>query len=183
MWRWCFILHVIPEGGIVTGVDYSEEAIDFAKEKTKGLKIDFKRGSVYELPFENDEFDAVVSSDVIEHLEDVERYISEIKRVVKKNGVIVISTPIRFTEHPLDHEHIVEWFPGEFKNMISRNFPKSDFYYSHSLVMKEIFECTLFGKRLPRAFLNFISFFNNPFDGFNTRFTYKTLQYSVSRNV
>jgi len=74
------------EGYEVSGIDYSDIAIEFAKEKTKNLNIDFRQGSAYELPFEDNSFDIVVSSDVIEHLEDMPLYLSEIKRVVKRGG-------------------------------------------------------------------------------------------------
>lgn len=172
---------IAKKNAAVSGLDYSEIAIEFAKEKIKEYSIDFKRGSAYELPFEDDCFDAVVSSDVIEHLEDVPRYLSEIRRVLKDGGVAVISTPIKCTEHPLDKEHVVEWFQDEYKSVIEKQFSASDFYYSHPLALQEIYSYLIFRKPWPRLLMNILSLVINPFNGFASRFKYKVLQYSVSQ--
>ncbi|SFO93701.1 class I SAM-dependent methyltransferase [Hydrogenimonas thermophila] len=169
------------EGAIVFGIDYSDIAIEFAKEKTKSFHIDFRQGSAYELPFEDNSFDIVISSDVIEHLEDVPKYLSEINRVVKNNGIVVISTPIKYTEYPLDKEHIIEWFQDEYKKVIEQKFKNTKYYYSHPLALEEIYQAKYFNKQWARVIMNIISFVYNPFYGFNSRFKYLMLQYSVSK--
>lgn len=72
----------------VHGVDFSELAILLAKEKinSKRLTIDFRQGSAYELPYLDNSIDVVISSDVIEHLSDTEKYLSEISRVLRTGG-------------------------------------------------------------------------------------------------
>ena len=171
------------KGAITAGIDLSEIAIEFAKSKLKKFNIDFKVGSAYTLPYNDNSFDAVVSSDVIEHLEDVNSYLLELKRVTKKGGGIIISTPIRYTAIPLDNEHVVEWFTEEFKEVITRIFPHSQFYCSHPLVWKELYEVNIFGKPYFRVIINLMSFLRNPFCGFKSRFKLYALQYSVSRKV
>lgn len=163
-------------GAIVSGVDNQEIAIRFAQEKTKGMNIEFKVGSAYELPWGDGNFDAVVSSDVIEHLQDTTRYLEEIKRVTKVGGAVVISTPIRFTEEPLDKMHVVEWFPDEFKKMIEEVFPKSRYTKSHSLFWFELIK----RNRYCRLMINLLSLIKNPFEDFDAKFHYEALQYSVS---
>jgi len=169
------------EGAIVSGIDYSDIAIEFAKEKTERLDINFVQGSAYELPYKDSTFDAVVSSDVIEHLEDVSLYLSEIDRVVGSEGVVIISTPIKCTEYPLDKEHVVEWFEDEFKIVIEEKFQNSEYYYSHPIALQEIYEATYFGKVWGRVFINLYSILDNPFEHFKSRFKYMALQYSVSK--
>jgi ubiquinone biosynthesis O-methyltransferase len=171
------------QGANVSGIDYSVMAIEFANEKTRNSKIDYRQGSAYELPFSDNSFDIVVSSDVIEHLKDVPLYLAEINRVSRNDAVIVISTPVKFTELPLDPEHVVEWFPNEFKCTINNQFQVSEFYYSHSLVMHELLQAQIFGKRCYNVLLNILSFFYNPFNGFNVKFKHKALQYAVVKVV
>lgn len=77
----------------VTGVDISEEALSVAKEKFSGEGITFVEHSAEELPFEDDLFDVVVSYETVEHLDYPEKFLSEIKRVAKKNGTIIVSCP------------------------------------------------------------------------------------------
>jgi len=169
------------EGAKVYGIDYSDIAIEFARQKTKNMGIDFRQGSAYELPYEDNFFDIVVSSDVIEHLEDVTEYLFEINRVVKMGGVVVISTPIKFTEFPLDKEHVVEWFPNEFKEVIENQFKNTKYYYSHPLALEQIYQAPYFGKQLGKILFNIVSLIKNPFFGFDSRFKYLMLQYSVSK--
>jgi ubiquinone biosynthesis O-methyltransferase len=166
------------EHATVSGVDTSDIAIAYAKEKTKNMQIDFRQVSAYELPFDEGEFDAVVSSDVIEHLQDVNQYIKEIKRVTKKGGAIVLSTPIRFTEKPLDKMHVIEWFEEEYMNIIIKYFEKTDFYRSHPVFWMEAMQRSKYG----RLIVNIISYFKNPFEEINPKFRYMALQYSISEN-
>ena len=165
------------EGAKVSGVDLSDIAIAYAKEKTKNMQIEFRQASAYELPFDI-EFDAIVSSDVIEHLQDVNQYIKEIKRVTKKGGIIALSTPIRFTEEPLDKMHVVEYFTKEYINMLGIYFEKTNFYTSHPVFWMEAMQHSKYG----RLIVNVISYFKNPFEKINPRFRYKALQYSISEN-
>lgn len=168
---------ITTEGGRVSGVDYSDLAISLARKKTIGAKIDFTVGSAYELPYADNSFDAVVSSDVIEHLQEVKIFLQEIKRVVKIGGIVVISTPIRFTEKPLDVMHAEEWFPEEYKKIIEEIFPHSKYYYSHPLFWMEMLNHSKFY----RVLINLVSFIKNPFEGFKSNFRYFSLQYSSSK--
>lgn len=168
---------ICKQGAKVFGIDSSEIAISYAKQKTMGSGIEFLHGSAYELPWDDEKFDAVVSSDVIEHVQDVDRFLSEIRRVVRKVGHVVISTPIRFTEKPLDNMHVVEWFPDEFKNIILRDFPDSLFFETHPVFWMEMTRCSIF---LMIA-VNIMSLIKNPFETLDSKFCYKGLQFSVSK--
>lgn len=55
--------------------------------------------SVYELPFGDDSFDMVLCMVVMEHLEDPKKAITEMKRVLKPGGLILVSTPFMFPIH------------------------------------------------------------------------------------
>ncbi len=176
--------HLLAKKGLrVSGIDYTVEAIEFAKGKAQGA-IEFKVGNVYELPWDDGSFDVVVSSDVIEHLEDVDKYISEIKRVLKTDGLCVLSTPVRITKEPLDKEHVVEWFESEYIDVIEKHFSDSIFYTSHPVCLKELMSGLYFNKPWGKVVFNVLSIFGyNPFESFESRFKHMSLQYSVSRNI
>lgn len=73
------------------GLDISRNAISIAKKRFSKVyicDIDSKN-----LPEKNDSFDIVVCSEVLEHLYDIKSCLAELKRVVKKNGIIIISVP------------------------------------------------------------------------------------------
>jgi len=74
------------------GVDVSESAIEFAKSKFADYK--WKRVSIGDvLPFSDASFDVVLSSEVIEHVFDVDAYLKELHRVLKPNGILGLSCP------------------------------------------------------------------------------------------
>lgn len=56
-------------------------------------KPELINGSALQLPFSNHSFDLIIIQDVIEHLTDTSIFYSEVKRVLKSNGVIYLSTP------------------------------------------------------------------------------------------
>ena len=75
----------------VWAIDIGRAALEQAKKEPSG--VNFTYGSAYKIPFPNDTFDAVLTFDVIEHLGDPSLGLSEIKRVLKKKGVLVLSCP------------------------------------------------------------------------------------------
>jgi len=74
--------------------DYSISAIKKAKNNFPG--IDFCVSDVYSLPYKNNIFDVVVCNNIFEHLENPLLALEEIKRIMKKQGYLIISTPSRY---------------------------------------------------------------------------------------
>lgn len=71
------------------------------------------------LPLKNDSFDAIIASEVLEHVPRLKETATEIRRVAKNGALIYISTPFLFGEHgvPYDFQRITSYFYRElFKN-------------------------------------------------------------------
>ena len=77
----------------VEGIDISSDAIAFAKNQFKSEGLQYSLHTVEILPFEDNYFDLVVSLETMEHLENPELFLKEIKRVVKPDGVVILSCP------------------------------------------------------------------------------------------
>lgn len=75
-------------GWSVTGIDPAEESIAAARQHAEDslLPITYLTGRGESLPFPSTAFDAVVCCDVLEHVEDVDRVVAEISRVLKPGG-------------------------------------------------------------------------------------------------
>ena len=73
----------------LTGIDVSSDAIEYAKAHF-GEKARFRPGSVYKLPFSDKSFDTILCSEVLEHLDDPNRAVGELKRVARKHVVITV---------------------------------------------------------------------------------------------
>ena len=81
-------------GWQMTGVDLSPKSIEVARRHAEesGVEVEYQVGSAYELPFDDASIDAVVISDVLEHLHDLPRSVREIARVLKPRGVMAFDT-------------------------------------------------------------------------------------------
>lgn len=79
-----------PELEIV-GCDLSQEVLAVAKKKGRGVK--YQQADVYQLPFKDKSFQAVVSFDVWEHLEKPEEAFKEVFRVLKPGGIFHFFVP------------------------------------------------------------------------------------------
>jgi 2-polyprenyl-6-hydroxyphenyl methylase/3-demethylubiquinone-9 3-methyltransferase len=81
-------------GAVVIGVDPSREAIEAAREHAgaQGLAIDYRTGVGERLPIEAGSVDVVVCVDVLEHVDDLNVVISEVRRVLRPGGLFLFDT-------------------------------------------------------------------------------------------
>ena len=87
-----FTAEIATAGGRVVGADVAQAAIDRAAARYPGLE--FARVEIdAELPFADSAFDLVWASEVIEHVSDTARWLSEARRVLTPRGVLLITTP------------------------------------------------------------------------------------------
>lgn len=77
---------------LIYGVDVSRRIIAENKKKIKFAKF-YVTTDGGRLPFPNNTFDFIVSTDVIEHIYDTEHAFRELSRVLKPKGKILLSTP------------------------------------------------------------------------------------------
>ncbi|MBR4841504.1 MAG: bifunctional demethylmenaquinone methyltransferase/2-methoxy-6-polyprenyl-1,4-benzoquinol methylase UbiE [Bacteroidaceae bacterium] len=77
-------------GSHVTGIDISESMLEIGRDKSKGLPIDFMTAQAEALPFPNCTFDRVCVAFGVRNFEDRMKGLSEMCRVLKKGGKLVI---------------------------------------------------------------------------------------------
>ncbi len=76
----------------VIGIDASEAALSEARARsTPGLKLEYRQGPFYELPFQNEEFGVAIAWNVLYHGDGdiAARAIREIQRVLQTNGILI----------------------------------------------------------------------------------------------
>jgi SAM-dependent methyltransferase len=114
----------------VTGVDVSDAAVSYARDRYKADNLDFQKISPVEdapLPFPDDTFDVVTSFQVIEHVPSPQAYLAEAKRVLKPGGTLLCVTPDRTTrlfpgQKPWNVWHLYEFLPQELARIVSQQF-------------------------------------------------------------
>ncbi len=84
-------MYFAKQGIKASGIDISEQAIAWAKEwsKSEGLEVDFRVGSIAELPYDDGTFDAVVTHGVLDHvpMSLATKAAQEVRRVLKTGGL------------------------------------------------------------------------------------------------
>jgi len=78
-------------GARVYGIDIGDKLIDICRKKYPKGKFLVASGA--RLPFKDNSFDVVLCTEVIEHVNSQKKVISEIFRVLKKDGYIIVTTP------------------------------------------------------------------------------------------
>lgn len=79
------------EGTKITGIDMSEEALSGARLENSSAHVNFIRMEGEKMDFPDQSFDVVCLSNAMHHLASTEKTFSEMKRVVKDNGWLVIA--------------------------------------------------------------------------------------------
>lgn len=98
------MVYLVQNGFAAYGFDIAYTGMEIANKwlEKNGLKADLKTGSIYEkLPYESDFFDAVISTQTINHglIGDIRLCIKEIERVLKTGGFIFITVRKRNTRN------------------------------------------------------------------------------------
>lgn len=113
----------------VLGVDISSEAIGHARARYSRDNLSFQEASATAIPLADDTIDVVVSFETLEHLTEQEAMLTEFRRVLKADGVLIISSPDRKAySDDRDYEneyHVAELYRDEFDRLLARFFPAS----------------------------------------------------------
>lgn len=129
----------------VYGVDINEKAIKYSQENYGSDNIEFIAGSGTAIPLKDDSVEVVVSHETIEHIDDYKLFLKEVKRVLKKGGQAIISTP-NDDEYPAgNHFHLHQFKIKEFEDLLKTFFSNVELYYqgawiSAALLNKDSFE-------------------------------------------
>ena len=103
-------------GGFVTGIDASLQNIEIAKihSRKKKLKINYICTSPERLKIKK-KFDVVLNMEIVEHVEDVENFIKQSSKYLKKNGLMFVATINKTFKSYIfaivGAEYILRWLP------------------------------------------------------------------------
>jgi len=147
-------------GNIVVGIDSEFNGVKNASKKLFKYKNCFVvQANCYKLPFDNASFDSVVLADVIEHLQKPEYCISEIRRVLKVNGILILTTPKFRDEYTWDDQHVFEFKPEELQSILRTYFSNIKIIYFWPMFWSNLY-ATKIGWRFIKLFSRY---FYNPF--------------------
>jgi SAM-dependent methyltransferase len=110
----------------VTGLSGLPEAVDLASADYSAPNVSYRRANLPELPLSGDSFDVLVAFGLVEKLVRPEDLIREARRVLKKDGVLIISALDRQTStndrDPGSPDGRREMYVPEFRILLERHF-------------------------------------------------------------
>jgi SAM-dependent methyltransferase len=100
----------------VTSIDYSDEALSYARQYWSAENINFIKGDLLDsASYPDKKFDLIVAFEVIEHLKDDRKFLDILKDKLKPKGIIIISSPnaeiLDVKDNPY---HVRHYYPHEF---------------------------------------------------------------------
>ncbi|MEE9439984.1 MAG: class I SAM-dependent methyltransferase [Saprospiraceae bacterium] len=128
---------MLEKFGKVTSLEYDKDCCEFVREK---CKIDVVFGSMTELPFASESYDIVCAFDVVEHIEDDNTAIAELKRVMKNDGDYILTVPafmFMWSDHDVINHHFRRYTRANFKHLLQSNSLKIKYatYFNSLLFM------------------------------------------------
>ncbi len=108
----------------VTGLSISPEAVEWASAAYSAPNVSYQRIDLPKLPHSEGYFDVAVALGLVENLEHPEDLVKELKRVLKQDGVLVISIPDRqtYTNDRGGVDGRREMYVPEFQELLERHF-------------------------------------------------------------
>lgn len=122
-----FLIEVAKRGLHGEGVEYSTRYITYAQERARqeGVSIRIQHGVGEALPYPNDSFSFINLAEVLEHVREPQKVLSEVQRVLSDDGLAYISIPNRFGFiDPHYHTPFVNWLPRRTADYFLRWFGK-----------------------------------------------------------
>ena len=130
----------------VVGVEVDLRAVEHARISYVARNLRFEQGSAQAIPLEDQSVDVVVSFETIEHFYEQEKFISEVRRVLRPSGVFVVSSPNRDvysgSSNMSNPYHVRELSRSEFEVALRNNFSHVRFLCQRpiigSVIVREI---------------------------------------------
>ena len=110
----------------VVGVEIDEATVTHAIAAYNAANLRYVQGDALAIPLPDASVDVVVSFETLEHLRDQNRFLLEVRRVLRPNGLFIVSTPDRLVysarEQAPNPYHLLELSVPEFTVLLERHF-------------------------------------------------------------
>ena len=125
------------------GIEIDNDAVTAAREEFRRANLSYLQGDARSLPLPDSSFDVAVSFETLEHLAEQDIFLSELRRVLRPGGLLVISTPdaevYSAIGMPANPFHELELNAAEFEALLKRHFSHAAFASQRALIGSVIF--------------------------------------------
>lgn len=121
----------------VYGIDISKDAVEYAKERYHNDNLEYNVMSIADITFDDETFDVITSFETIEHVtKDIQfTFLQQIKKKLKKDGILIMSTPNDQLLRDLSYGsyvnefHLCEFTEREYIRFLEQYFKYVKIYY------------------------------------------------------
>jgi SAM-dependent methyltransferase len=127
---------LLADAGAVTGLDRDGPTIEQARRRVPTAR--FVLAEAPPVPFPDDAFDSIVSFETIEHVEEAQLFMIELRRVLSPGGHLLLSTPNRAVTSPNDAipqnpYHVREYLLPEVRELMAKaGFEHTEVHYQRA---------------------------------------------------
>lgn len=148
---------LVRRGAAVTATEFAPSALAQARRNLRELagEVDLRIEDAQRLSFADESFDKVLLSEVIEHVSEPELAVAEAARVLRPGGLLVVSTPSRYSPLNLAYglkrrirgyafnEHLHEFTPGLFRQLLESHFDVEELEFANFVLAYPVDELYL----------------------------------------
>ena len=117
----------------ITAVDLDKTALAYAERHHARSNIRYQQGDLTNLNFGNNLFDAIISLETLEHLNDPRQYLNSLVSLLAETGCFIVSTPITRNGGPslFNRHHLFEYSLSQLKTLLGHYFSSIQIYVQH----------------------------------------------------
>jgi SAM-dependent methyltransferase len=141
----CALIASVGGAQRCVGVDVAEDAIAQARERYGAdERLEFLRADAAALSLDDSSFDAVTCFETIEHVDDPAALVAEAARVLRPDGLFIVSSPNRAQYPPGNPYHVKEFLPDELRALLSGSFSEVALFRQHNWIASAILDDAAF---------------------------------------
>ena len=140
-----FYLAAAGQAKSVLGVDYSQEAISYAIRHYQAKNLAFRQAEALKNGINDQAADIIISFETIEHIEDDNGLLKEFSRILKPDGLLILSTPNKassfknlLAKPPVNPYHVREYGKKDLERLLKKYF-KNITFFGQRLIFKRSF--------------------------------------------
>jgi len=125
--------------GRVVGIDVDKNALIYAKKKYKNSNLDFYMENGEKTHFENSDFDLVILNQVYEFVENPEKLLKEVYRILKNDGICFFAARNKYALLEAQYKlPFLSWIPQKYADVIVRLLKKGSKFMGKYKNYKEL---------------------------------------------
>lgn len=143
--------HLLASKGAkkVMGIDCDKKTIQYAKNRYPRRNITYKVRDANDLPLASASISVFVSFETIEHIKKPREFLNEAKKVLKRSGLLIISTPNKKYSIGDNPFHFREYDLKEFSQILSTYFRKVTYYGQRPVFQPVMFMYRFLSQLIP----------------------------------